>query len=360
MKQGFTLIELLVVTAIAAVISSLLLSALGQMNRGQAVTDNTINVAERIAIFAQQIEKDLVGAFIPTQAEKKEDGKAEEVEVQVPADKDKTPEKQAAKKDEPAEQAGNKKEKKPIEKIFYSTNKDGMLDTLTFITNNPLVVFVAADVGEVKPKAVRVQYTLRPEPETKDSYTLFRQESNELDLAEYKNVRPYELIGGVKKCSVKFIARIEKKQEKKKDEKAQEQEKQKIEYEYKEMTEWVSEQKKEGAKESGKEGEKDKQQEFPRIPYKVEIKLTLWDQQYNKEKDFILVSEIPIDFSKPKKQEKPPKEQPKKDEKKPENGQQPQQQEAVAMRQSISTQEAVVVEKLTNTLSNLSKLFKQL
>ena len=86
-------------------------------------------------------------------------------------------------------QKGPEKEKpKPIEKIFYSTNKDGILEMLTFVTNNPLVVYVGKDVGEVKPKVVRVQYSLKPEADKKNSYTLFRQESMELDLEKFKNV----------------------------------------------------------------------------------------------------------------------------------------------------------------------------
>ena len=66
------------------------------------------------------------------------------------------------------------------------------------------------DVGVVKPKVVRVQYSLKPEENKKNSYALFRQESMELDLEQYKNVTPYEVIGGIKNCTVTFTAKIKK------------------------------------------------------------------------------------------------------------------------------------------------------
>lgn len=361
--DGFMLIELIVATLIASLISVALLTALSQGNRSQLLIDNTIDVFERISIVANQLEKDLVGAFVPTQAEKDGDKDTEPADTTSGNEK-KGDEKKAspAKKDEQSSKDTDKKDKehKPIEKIFYSTNKEGMLDTLTFVTNNPLTVFVSKDVGVVKPKAVRVQYTLKPEPGKKDSYALFRQESNQLDLAEYKNVRPYEVIGGVKKCTVKFVARTEKKESSSaKADTAKE--KPKIAYEYKEMAEWVSEQKKDTSKDA------DTKAEFPRIPYKVECALTLWDQRYRKDKDFVLVFEIPVDSLQAKKEEKKQPEMAAKDEKqppaagdkKPAQGQQ----QAKVNSNPANSAEVVVyngIETLSHTLNNLTKMLKQM
>ena len=198
---------------------------------------------------------------------------------------------------EVAQKTSEKKAPKPIEKIFYSTNKNGQLDTLTFITNNPLVVYVGKDVGVVKPKVVRVQYSLKPEAEKKNSYALLRQESTELDVENYKNVTAYEVIGGIKSCIMTFTARFIKKDEKAEDAK--------ILYEYKTQNDWVSEQKKEEGKEKI---------EFPRVPYNVEMKLILWDKQDKKEKEFTIICEIPTDFSALKRQDKKEPEKPKKEE----------------------------------------------
>ena len=321
MKQGFMLIELIIATLIASMIAGVLLTALSQSTRVQASVDNVINTSVRIGVVANQLEKDLMGAFIPVQAEEKEEQKKEQKE---PSDK---------------------KESKPIEKIFYSTNKDGKFDTLTFVTNNPLVVFVGKDVGVVKPKIVRVQYSLKPEVDKKNSYLLLRQESMELDLEQYKNVREYEVVSGIKNCTMTFTARIEKK-----DEKADKDAK--ISYEYKILNDWVSEQKKDADKEKS---------EFPRIPYSVEIKIALWDNQDKKEKEFTIICHIPVDFTAPKKEEKKLPEQSKKDENKAEitvdkNKQQ-------AHNKQPNGQDIVVfngIETLSSRLEDLVKIFGQM
>jgi prepilin-type N-terminal cleavage/methylation domain-containing protein len=304
-RYGFVLIELIVATLIASILSGVLLTALSQSARVQASVDNTINISERIGIVVGQLEKDLAGAFVPSSAEASDSAKAtSDTTAGMPDDKgsvEKTSDTQSSsakatadKKTE--EKVTQKKEPKKIEKIFYATNKDGMLDTLTFVTNNPLVVFVGKDVGVVKPKMVRVQYTLKPDPDNKESFILFRQEGNELDLAEYKNVRPYEVIGGIKKLSVSYTARLEKKEESASAKASADTKKEKPKklYEYKVQPEWVSEQKKDANKDTTKDGDK-KEQEFPRIPHSVEFKMTLWDKANNKDKEFTFVCAIPVD-----------------------------------------------------------------
>jgi type II secretory pathway component PulJ len=294
MKQGFMLIELIIATLIASLVAGVLFAVLFQSSRVQTSVDTVIDLSVRIGVVENQLEKDLLGAFIPKQAEESSSAKA--VADKQAEDK---------KEDGQGQKAPAKETPKPIEKIFYSTNKNGQLDTLSFVTNNPLVVYVGKDVGVVKPKVVRVQYTLKTEENKKDSYALFRQESMELDLEKYKNVTPYEVIGGIKRCTVTFTARILKPSSVKASEGAQETKK---EYEYKTQNEWVSEQKKENT-------ENKEKSEFPRIPYSVEMKLLLWDLQEKKEKEFTIVCEIPTDFSPIKKQEKKEPEKPKKDDK---------------------------------------------
>lgn len=355
MKPGFMLIELIVASLVASMVAAILLAALAQSNRFQMIDDNLIDVSTRIAVVSNQLEKDVMGSFIPVQAEeKKEEQKKQQKETEQPSSA-KTTKGTAADSKETAQKSPEKEKPKPIEKIFYSTQKNGQLDTLTFVTNNPLVVYVGKDVGVVKPKVVRVQYTLKPEAEKKDSYALFRQESMELDLEKYKNVTPYEVIGGIKRCTVTFTARIEKK-----DEKA---ENPKLSYEYKTQNEWVSEQKKEDKKEDKEKAE------FPRIPYSVEMKLILWDLQDKKEKEFTIVCEIPTDFSPVKIQDKKQPEKPKKEEQepnKPEDGI-PSSTRAVAQQNTTKEMISVVdpatgkvvyqAEKNENTMKEIQKRF---
>ncbi len=296
MKQGFMLIELIIATLIASMVAGVLLTALSQSTRVQASVDNVINTSVRIGVIANQLEKDLMGAFLPVQAQ-------QSLDTPSTALKPSEGEGKETDKKEDVGQKGPEKEKpKPIEKIFYSTNKDGTLEMLTFVTNNPLVVYVGKDVGEVKPKVVRVQYSLKLEADKKNSYTLFRQESMELDLEKFKNARAYEVISGIKSCTATFTARIPKQQDK---QQSSEQNPPKILYEYKTQNDWVSEQKR---------GIRDKEKsEFPRIPYSVEIKLLLWDKQDKKDKEFTIVCQIPTDFSPAETEEKQQPEKPKKE-----------------------------------------------
>ena len=295
--SGFMLIELIVASLIASLLSAVLLTALSQSTKVQTSIDNTVDISERIAILVGQLEKDLAGAFVPVQSSfaKASQNRAEKPDAAESMGKPDSAQSSDKKSDKPSDKGEQKKEPKPIEKIFYSTNKDGKLDTLTFVTNNPLVVFVGKDVGTVKPKVVRVQYTLKPEAGSKTSFALYRQESNELDLAEYKNVRPYEVIRGIKKLSATYTARLEKKEESsaKKSSEGSAKDKPKKSYEYKVQPDWVSEKKEEKKKVDQKDGKEE--QEFPRIPYSVEFKVALWDKNNKKDKDFTFICAIPVD-----------------------------------------------------------------
>jgi|SRR4030095_822944 len=351
MKHGFMLIELIIATLIASMIAGILLTALSQGSRFQIVVDNIVDTSLRIGIVSNQLEKDLMGAFVPVQAEREEKSASGDADEQAAVVDDKKTD--SKKVDE--KKSKTKEKQKPLEKIFYSTNKEGNCDQLTFITNNPLVVFVGKDVGVVKPKIVRVHYVLKPEAGTEHSYALYRQESLELDLAQPQTGRQYEIIGGIKSFSITYTARIEKKQEASKvaggagEQAAQQKEQSKISYEYKTSKDWVSEQKKED----------DKQREAPRIPYSVEIKIVLWDKQNNKDKEFTVVCEIPVNHTSEKQVESQKQPEPsgksepvKKDDAKVGVGvgQQP---SKVAQNSTVTVE---VLDSLTNVLKNLTKM----
>ncbi|HLJ30866.1 MAG TPA: hypothetical protein VKU36_00360, partial [Candidatus Babeliales bacterium] len=285
MKQGFMLIELIIATLIASMVAAILLAALAQSNRFMTIVDNLVDTSVRVGVASHQLEKDLMGAFIPVQAKEEESFHklgASGADASSAQGNKQTEKKGVAQELSEQKGAGSTPKAKIIEKIFYSTNKNGQFDTLTFITNNPLVVYVGQDVGTVKPKVVRVQYTLKPEADKKNSFALFRQESNELDLEQYKNVTAYELIGGIRSCNMTFTARIPvsappSREASEGSRKASE--KEEIKYEYKTQNEWVSEQKKESSFANATQNGADKKEkeEFPRIPYSVEIKMILWD-----------------------------------------------------------------------------------
>ncbi len=271
MKKGFVLIELLLATLIASLIGGILFTALYQTNRFQTVVDNLIDVYTRATIVHNQLERDLMGAFIP-------------VEAQLEKKEEKVPPK--------------RKEIKPINHIFYSRNRNDHLELLTLITNNPMTIFWGAKSGKAKPRVARVRYTIQPEADRKDSFVLLRQEDYELDMSafkqETKKIRAYEVIDGIKDISVQFTAVIEKK------EKENEGKEEKITREYRMLNEWKSEFK----------DAAEKQKDLPRIPHFVEVKLSLWDNRYQKDVTFVFTFALPVDTEKEESKEKPKKEKP--------------------------------------------------
>jgi len=370
MKSGFSLLELIIATLIASLVSTLLMTSLYQSGKYQVIVDTIVDMSMRVNIVSVLLEKDLIGAFIPVQA-KMRDQKKEEMQSaeKEPLVAKKSLKESSQESDEGGEIAKkNKPAPKPIEKIFYSTNKDKHLDVFTFITNNPRAAYVSSDTGVVKPHVVRVQYAVKPEEgyEKKDSFTLFRQEGTELDMGNFKNVREYEVLSGIKDITVMFTARLEKKENntpagepsgKKEEEKKTPQKKQapqKKEYEYKTMAEWVSEQ---------KEQKDSKAAEFPRIPYFVEIKLSLWNKEHTQYQDFVLSYEIPtntapVKIVKEKKQKKAKAVKKQSDEK----NQQGQQQEAnrqVAHVVVKEEREQNLVDRLNGILSTAARALNQ-
>jgi len=253
MKNGFVLIELLIATLITSMISLLLLTALQQINKFQAVIDDTIAIYTRAAIFHHQLEKDIMGAFIPIQAYKQQ------------------------------HPPNNKKEEKPpLDQVFYSSNQDKKLGTLTFITTNPLAVYWGVKTGSARPRVARIVYKLRPDDKNKESFTLFRQEGNELAFSHYKKDNPkapraYQLIDGIKDLSVTYTI-VEKQKEADKKQPT-----------YKTVTTWNWPQK----------DSQDKKEKEP-LPQFITINLVLWDNNYKRDISFTFTFALLIEAKKEK------------------------------------------------------------
>jgi len=254
MKKGFILIELLIATLIAGMISILLLTALQQTNKFQSVIDNNIDIYTRATIFHHQLEKDIMGAFVPIHAHKQH----------ISSEK--------------------KQKKSPIDHIFYSVNRDKKFDILTFITTNPLAVYWGIKTGSSKPRIARVVYQLQSENEKKPSYILLRQEGSELSFASYEKNNPkaprsYQLIDGIKNLSITYTVVEE------------EQEIDKKQPSYKTVNEWNWPQ----------EDQQNKKEELP-LPQFITANLVLWDNDYKRDVSFTFVFANIIDT----KQEKSP------------------------------------------------------
>lgn len=226
------LIELLIATLITSMISILLLTALQQSTKFQAVIDNNIDVHTRAIICYQQLEKDIMGAFSPTQDNRQ-----------------------------------NKQKNLPLEHIFYSTNQNKRFNTLTFVTTNSLAVYWGEKTGKANPRVARVVYQLQPEHERKDSFVLFRQEGTNLSFSHYKKDNPkapraYQLINGIKNLSVTYTILEDQKDHSKKPI-----------YKTVNTWDWPLKEKRNNKKE-------------PILPNFITVNLILWDNDYKSDSSF--------------------------------------------------------------------------
>lgn len=293
-RSGFMLVELLIALMISSMLGVILFNAYTQTNRSVRTVDAITNLSGRSVVVRYVMDRDLAGAFIPVEGLKKKKQKEEKTEAQA--------KQQQTKPAAPAKPTEEKKERKPITKIFYGTNKEGMLDTLTFITNNPMRSQVAV---------ARIVYRLVAEKtadKRKPSYTLLRQEDEKLDFDAFKPdaakpIQAQELLTGIKKMTATFTAAIVKERTEKKGK----EDKKTTETEYKAMSDWNLEDQQPQA-----EGQPRPQP----IPYAVHIELTLWDDRKERErtvsfKTIILpeINEFEPEPKKAKEAEKKPKQQ---------------------------------------------------
>jgi len=303
-RTGFTLIELLIALAIGSMVLTILFNSLFQTIRLVDKADDFVDVTTRATIMKHQLEKDLMGAFIPTQAQPSQEEKDKDSEKTNNNNKKPEPT-----KDEP-DKKPDKKKLKPLTNIFYGVNKGNQLDVLTFITNNPMSAYWGT--GKAQPKIARIVYHLVEDKENKGFFTLMRQEDNNLEYDAYtqtgpKEIRSYELTEGIKGLSVKYIVQEEKeKPQKTEDEKAppgqkapekpKEEEK---EIRFKKLEEWNFEKDAELPKDIKR-----------RIPNVVQITVTLWDAKVERETRFTFNVQILPDLKPIQEQKEPAKKTP--------------------------------------------------
>lgn len=248
MKQGFSLIELLLALLISSFIITGLFTVIYQVRRMQTNVNTITGASERAAIMLNQLERDLMGAFVPTHIEplkqtKKQPGSTAQ---------DVTP---------------------PLKKIFFGITRDNRLDTLSFITCNPLQVYTKAKDAKIKPRIVRIVYRVLPDPDNKKSYVLMRQEGTELDYDRYTRdaqgaLRAYRVVDGIATIRVMYFIPDPKG---------------KMESEnpvitYRKVSGW---------QDTDKEGKN-----VRGLPHYVEFSFTLWDSVYERQMPFTMT--IPI------------------------------------------------------------------
>ncbi len=286
MRRGMTLIEILIASVIASMMSTGLLLTIIQINNAQRKLLDVVSQYERVATVMQNMERDIMGAFIPLQA--------------IPLPKPKP-----VVSNVPSQSLApvSKKQPKPIDNVFYGTEINGQFDTLTFITNNP-ISFMEARNSKLKPRIVRVVYRLQQDIKRKNSFNLIWQEGTNLNFSAYtkdaKNeLRSYTMIEGIARMQVHYIMLDPEKNKDTKDTQPQDgdrQEKKKPKKRiYKKVKQWKQ--------------KKDEKQKKIQLPEAVEITLELWDSMYETKNSFSfvvpLVGELVVMLPDEKKDVKP-------------------------------------------------------
>lgn len=208
MKPGYSFIEI----TVGIFLSSLLAMALFQSVRSTTSTvklaDDLMDLDIRVATFHHQFERDTLGIFVPEFTVPPAQAQEQPPMLgQPPA--------LAAKTDTLQQE---QKQPKTPDKLFYSVNNEqGMVREFTFITTNPIAVYQKANNVTKSPRMVRVMYRLIQDPKHEDMFTLFRQESPELeasmlDAKADKPVRAYALLGNIKNIKIEFAYPVKREQ----------------------------------------------------------------------------------------------------------------------------------------------------
>jgi prepilin-type N-terminal cleavage/methylation domain-containing protein len=276
-NPGFTLVELLIATAVASILGAFLFAAVYQINRGVPRIDTLTYVNEKAAILNAQLERDLSGVTVPNEfyARQKSSSGTQ------PTEQSKEPQ--------------SSKQKKPLEKFFYGTQKEGQFDQLSFITTNPLQVYWGAKSGSAKPRIARVQYRVEEEPKNskdknaKKSYHLIRQESDNLEPdavgAGKEGATSHVIAGGIKSIRTEYSAVLiseqkepePKEPKESKDNKAEQKPKKKKEI--KKTADWLGKKDESEMQKPAADITSAKEGKLPLVPEMVEFIIEFWDLQ---------------------------------------------------------------------------------
>lgn len=295
-RYGFTIIEMLVAVAISSMVSLVLFNGFFQINKTVKLADERMTIESRISHMQHYLNRDLSGATTVIQPEEKPAPK-QPVQQQPGQKQEQKPEAKEGEQED--------KKAKPIEKIFVCTKQGGRLDSLTFISNNPLPAFWGAQDIKLSPNLARITYQIKEDPAVPGSYLLLRQETSNIadTTATEAKTRPYTFVDSIREITVKFLAKIEEEEEAKKEQEpkttptgqnarpATGAKKKKITY--KEVEEWDTDKLTKEQKAAEKEKKKGAIQKL--IPVRVTFQGSFWDNAKKRSFPFYVTIAIPTD-----------------------------------------------------------------
>ena len=181
-KSGFSTLELIMVMAISAIIMTCLLEIYNQVGRNMIRVERFVFEDTQLLTLKNRLEKDLSGLsaiwFTQADVEEKKAAGAEQKNVSTT-------------------------DKKKSSRYFYSVNKNGHLDTLTFVTTNGLQSY-----GSLHNRFVRVVYQVEPDLAHEGMLRLMRKEimtpTENIDEASLSEGKFYELVDGIMAISITF------------------------------------------------------------------------------------------------------------------------------------------------------------
>lgn len=292
-KSGFSLVELLVATMIASILGTLLFSAFYQINRFVFAIDNRTSIIEKAALVNSQLEKDFAGIIVPNEFYDRQPKSKERPSSDAGAKKNDVQKKEdeARKKQEEAD--AEQKKKKPLEKIFYSINKNGMLDALSFLTTSSLQVYWGPKSGTAKPRIVRVLYLLKENPIGKDgkkNFSLMRKESPKLEYEDVQNSLEYLLADNIKSLTMDYTAVLIEPEKKLAANQNPGQNTAKPEIEIKQVSEWQQ------GKPQNEEVDKN-QKQMPLVPQVISMDISFWDENKRRSFPFVFTYKVLGEFT---------------------------------------------------------------
>ncbi|MGZ6255189.1 MAG: PulJ/GspJ family protein [Candidatus Chromulinivorax sp.] len=196
--QGFTILELIMVIAASAFIMTTVLMIYNQVSRNMNRVERFVFEDTQLLTLENRLQKDFAGLssiwFTHEQVQALQQKKLEKTE--------------------------KIQDDRKANDCFYSINKNGMLDTLTFLTTTGLCTYGNANQS----KFVRVVYKLQEDQKNQNSFQLMRKEiMTPCEFIDEKSLQEgnfYELVRGIKSLEMTYdlvdMSELKKKQDVKK------------------------------------------------------------------------------------------------------------------------------------------------
>ncbi|MBP6870275.1 prepilin-type N-terminal cleavage/methylation domain-containing protein [Candidatus Babeliales bacterium] len=183
-QPGFSALEIVMVMAVSAIMMTALFEIYNQVTRNMRRVERFVFEDTQILALKNRFGKDIDGLSSIWYPQKKQQGDAEK--------------------------KSGEEDKQIKSKYFYSVNKDGHLDTLTFLTTNPLQSY-----GFMHDRFVRVVYQVENDPEYEGLFRLMRKEirpaHENMDQKSLGQGKAYQLVGAIKSIEMLYylIDRVE-------------------------------------------------------------------------------------------------------------------------------------------------------